>query len=106
MNRQEYESQARAIHDASMERVRSKPYPPNQKFPPGTRVKIADDLGSHMRHFPKGRLATVICTYAHAFGGDNVQDYCLDVDGYGRSSWYYEHQLTLVEDEWPDTIDS
>lgn len=105
MDSQERHAQARAYHDEGMRRVQSTPAPEGQKFPIGARVRIADDLSRSMSHFPKGKLATVVHTYAHAFGGDDVKSYCLDVDGLGRTSWYYEHQLTLIVDEWPDVID-
>lgn len=104
MDYQERHAQARAVYEEGLRRVQDLPMPSGQIFPMGARVRIADDLGDSMRHFPKGRLATVRYTYAHAYGGDKVKDYCLDVDGLGEISWYHEHQLTLVEDEWPDTL--
>lgn len=75
-----------------------------QKFPPGARVRIAESLRTSMKHFPKGVLATVLYTYAHAYGGSDVKSYCLNVDGFGKISWYEEDQLTSVEDEWPDLV--
>lgn len=80
----------------SMQRVASTPAPKNQKFPNGSRVRIADDLVPYMSHFNSGVNATVVHTYAHAFGGSNVESYCLDIDGYGEVSWYEEHQLTAI----------
>ena len=77
--------------------MKETPEPPGQKFPIGARVKIADDLGQCMAHFPKGKHATVKYTYAHAYGGNDVKSYSLDVDGHGGSSWYKEHQLTAVQ---------
>jgi hypothetical protein len=91
-------AQASAFHAQGMRRVQESPMPDGQKFPAGTRVKIADTLKDSMRHFPSGKLATVKYTYAHAYGGDNVKSYCLDIDGIGEVSWYYEDQLELVED--------
>jgi len=73
------------------------PEPAGQKFPCGSRVRIADDLGRGMSHFESGLDATVAHTYAHAFGGDNVTSYCLDLDGHGTCSWYYEHEV--IDDE-------
>lgn len=90
-------SQAVAYSAAGDRRVANDPPPAGQKFLPGTRVRIADDLGPTMRHFPSGRMATVHHTYAHAFGGDDIKSYCLDVDGFGRTSWYDEDQLTAIE---------
>ena len=49
-----------------------------------------------MSHFRSGVLATVKYTYAHAYGGDDVTSYCLDIDDYGKVSWYEEHQLTKI----------
>jgi len=92
-----------ADHDAYVEnarrRVRNTPAPAGQKFMPGTRVRIADDLGPGMRHFPSGVTATVLHTYAHAYQCDNVLGltrYCLDVDGHGWTAWYNEDQLTAL----------
>ena len=75
-------------------RVKETPPPAGQKFLPGTRVRIADDLGRSMGHFPSGKTGTVQYTYAHAFGGTNTHSYSIDVDGVGEVAWYYEHQLT------------
>lgn len=98
-------SQASAYCAAGMQRVANDPPPAGQKYAPGARVRIADDLGLAMRHFPKGRMATVLYTYAHAFGGDDVTSYCLDVDGVGKTSWYKEDQLTLVDPpEFPSNV--
>ena len=71
------------------------PEPAGQKFPIGTRVRIADDLGRSMKHFPSGCNATVEYTDAHAFGGD-VKSYALIVDGIGSEAWYDESQLTEI----------
>ena len=89
-------AQAKAYCEAGMELVRTTPEPKGQKFPCKSRVRIADDLGPAMRHFPSGKDATVIHVYCHAFGGSNVKSYCLDLDGLGQHSWYYEHQLTAI----------
>lgn len=94
-------AEAVAYREAGLRRVANEPEPPGQKFAVGTRVKIADDLGPTMQHFTAGGLATVCYTYAHAYPGANIRtdrwapekSYCLDIDGEGRSSWYYEHQL-------------
>lgn len=91
-------AEAQSYTASCMERMKSRPEPVGQKFPVGTRVKIADDLGKSMGHFPSGD-ATVKYTFAHAFGGNDVTSYCLDIDGIGEVSWYYEHQLTEIMDE-------
>src|SRR5689334_19592069 len=98
---------AKRVHESALARVKATAPPSGQKFAPGSRVRIADDLGPSMSHFPKGRLATVMHTYAHAYDTDDPRDlktYCLDVDGVGRISWYDEDQLTAVEDDWPDVV--
>lgn len=81
-------AQASSIYAQGIERVRTTPPPEKQKYKPGTRVLIAKDLGPSMSHFPgKGMKATVLCTYAHAYGGDDVNSYSLDIDGYGEVAW-------------------
>lgn len=89
--------EANGIYQQGMENVKNKPVPKGQKYLPGTRVKIKNDLGESMSHFPSGKFATVRYTYAHAYGGDNIKSYCLDVDDIGEISWYYEHQIELPE---------
>jgi len=91
-------AEAVSMHEAGMSKVRDTPCPAGQKFPPGTRVRIADDLGDFMSHFESGCMATVLHTYAHAYGGDDISIYSLDIDGVGEVAWYYERQLTLVEE--------
>tara|TARA_Y100000310_G_scaffold214597_1_gene215488 strand:+ start:154 stop:447 length:294 start_codon:yes stop_codon:yes gene_type:complete len=93
---EERHAEAKSVYEAGMQRVRDTPEPEGQKFPCGSRVRIADDLGQSMSHFVSGVDATVVHTYAHAFGGKDVKSYCLDVDGYGETAWYYEHQLTAI----------
>lgn len=83
----------KSVYESGLERVRSTPCPDGQKYKPGTRVRVADDLGSSMSHFCSGVDATVKYVYAHAYGGSDVKSYCLDVDGVGSVAWYYEHQL-------------
>ncbi len=90
-----YNSQT--LYERGLKQVRDTPEPKGQKFPAGARVKIADDLGETMVGFVSGKMATVEYTYAHAFGGDDVKSYSLNIDGVGSSAWYYEHQLTLID---------
>ena len=91
-----YVAELKRVNAAALVRVASTPPPDGQRYPPGARVRIADDLGSFMSHFPCGVDATVRYTYAHAFGGDAVKRYALDVDGYGATAWYDEDQLTPI----------
>jgi hypothetical protein len=92
-------AEAAAYTRLGEQRVKSTPPPTGQKFAPGTLVRIADDLGDSMRHFPSGKYAIVLYTYAHAYGGDDVKSYCLDVQGVGEVAWYYEHQLIEIKKE-------
>lgn len=89
-------SDATAYYNRGLERVATTPYPEGQKFAPGTRVRIADDLGMFMSRFPAGVMATVCHTYAHAYGGNDIESYSLDVDGHGNISWYNVNQLTAA----------
>ncbi len=95
MDRAAYAEQAKSYYEQALERVRTTPAPEGQKFPCGARVQIAKELGAYMRHFPNDTSATVLYTYAHAYGGKDVECYCLDVDGQGSTSWYEEWQLSL-----------
>ena len=96
MDYEERYADACAVYDSGMCSVNTSPAPAGQKFPIGSRVHIAEDLGSSMSHFQSGKDATVRYTYAHAYGGGNIKDYCLDIDGYGEVSWYQESQLSLL----------
>ena len=89
-------SQAKAYYQAGLKKVENTPEPARQKFANGTKVRIADDLGRAMFHFPSGIKATVEYTYAHAYGGDDVNSYSLIVDGHGSVAWYHEWQLTAI----------
>ncbi len=91
-------AQAQAYCDAGEVRVKTTPEPKGQKFPCGSRVRICKDLGSMMSHFKADRDATVKYTYAHAFRGDNIKSYWLDIDDHGECGWYQEWQLTLLEE--------
>ncbi len=87
---------AMACYRSALDRVASEPEPDGQKFPCGSRVRIAEDLGPSMRHFESGGNATVEYVYAHAYGCGDVKSYSLDVDGVGSVAWYREHQLTAI----------
>ena len=69
----------------------------NQAFYKGDLVRIADDLGPSMRHFEGGCDAIVIGSYADQYGGTDRDNYTLHLKGRGTVSWYYAHQLTLIE---------
>lgn len=72
-----------------------------QKFTRGNVVRVADDLGECMRHFRAGGEAVVIGSYRDQYGGadeHSLKSYTLMfLDTGSRSSWYDEHQLTLVD---------
>lgn len=68
-----------------------------QKFNKGDHVKIADDLGPTMPHFPSGIEAIVEYSYADKYGGSDTDSYSLKLKGGGSIAWYYESQLTLIK---------
>jgi len=69
-----------------------------QKFDKYDYVRIAKDLGSSMSHFTADEDAIVIASYHDLYGGsDDNHHYCIYIKGHGETSWYYEHQLTLIE---------
>lgn len=73
MRYEQRSAEARRYHAQAMKRVTETPPPDGQKYMPGTRVRIADDLGDAMSHFPKGVCGTVRYTYAHAFSDTRNQ---------------------------------
>ena len=75
-----------------------------QKFQSGDLVQIADDLGEFMAHFPAGERAVVVGSYRDQFGGGGRESgqYTLDLESQGRTSWYHEAQITLIERGGPD----
>lgn len=75
-----------------------------QKFKKNSVVRIADDLGDSMSHFPKGKLAVVEYSYAEKYYGNDNKYYSLYVEGLGSVAWFYEHQLTLVSEDGADLL--
>jgi len=76
---------------------------PNQKFPRGTRVLVAETMPDMMSHFPTDFQAIVDYTYAQKYWGDDIDSYSLimlDEKGepYNSIAWYQENQLTLIDD--------
>lgn len=70
-----------------------------QKFKRGNLVHIAKDLGSMMSHFDNDKDAIIVGSYADQFGGSNTKSYTvMFTDTGGESSWYEEHQLTLIDE--------
>ncbi len=75
-----------------------------QKFLKGYEVKVDSEMPPMMAHFESGFNGIVDHTYSEAYGGDNINQYCLVVLDENRKpinkiSWYYENQLTLVSDD-------
>jgi hypothetical protein len=87
---------AKAYYQTGLERVANTPEPEGQKFPIGSRVKIFCDGGQKNKP-GVGEFATVEYVYAHAYGGDDVKKYALNIDG-NRWSWYDESQLERVSE--------
>ena len=75
-----------------------------QKFHNGDMVRVAKDLGSSMRHFKSDCDAIVIASYKDSFGGDDTKSYTIHIKDHGKTSWYYEHQLTLVSTKSHETL--
>lgn len=76
-----------------------------QKFHKGDLVRVADDLGSCMSHFPSSVDAIVIGSYCDQYGGSDSGQYTIYIKGRGQISWYYEGQLSLIEERRNDLLD-
>lgn len=94
---------AQGEYARGLRNVKNDPTPEGQKFPVGAFVKVAKDLGPTMSHFTNDVYAKIEYTYAHAYGGSNIDSYSLilqyDEGNWSSSAWYHEHQLTLVTDK-------
>lgn len=77
----------------------------NQKFKEYSLVKIADNLGPHMSHFTSGVEAVVLYTYASKYGGSDNESYGLYLKDSGETAWYYENQLTLIDEDGKKYLD-
>lgn len=75
-----------------------------QKFHNGDHVRIAKNLGASMSHFQADKEAIVIGSYKDQFGGSDTKSYTLHIKDQGKVSWYYEHQLTLIESNRLDLL--
>lgn len=76
---------------------------PNQKFPRGTRVLVAEHMLVSMSYFPTDFQAIIDYCYGQKYGDDDIDSYSLVIlDGEGIPSssiaWYQEDQLTLIDD--------
>lgn len=70
-----------------------------QEFHKGDLVRVAKDLGPTMSHFQSDCDAIVIASYKDQYGGNDTESYTIHIKGYGQTSWYDEHQLTLIKRE-------
>ena len=68
-----------------------------QKYKKGDLVHVAKNLGTSMSHFTSDVEAIVMGSYKDLCGGSDTKSYTLHIKGEGETSWYYEHQLTLIE---------
>ena len=50
-----------------------------------------------MSHFQSGMEAIVIGSYKDKYGGSDTESYTLHIKGSEETSWYYEHQMELIE---------
>ena len=96
MDYKERQEEATNIYNQGLLKVKNNPPPKGQKFPVDSRVHICKELGGCMSHFKADCNATVMYTYAHAYGGNNIKSYSLNIDGYGKVAWYEEWQLTAI----------
>ena len=76
-----------------------------QKYQKGDHIMIDKDLGSMMSHFTADAEAIVIGSYKDQFGGSDTKSYTLHIKDRGKVSWYYEHQLTLIEANRSDLLE-
>lgn len=70
----------------------------SQKFHRGDLVHVAKDLGPSMSHFTADVDAIVLGSYNDLYSSEGSgRGYALWLKGVGKSSWYDEDQLTLLE---------
>jgi len=77
-----------------------------QKFPTGTKVKIADELPASMHHFPCGGDAIVVSSYAQEQNRtsaltDLYRVVLINDDGelFREIGYYSENLLTFISDD-------
>lgn len=75
-----------------------------RRFIKGDWVRVAKDLGQSMRHFTADCEAIVIGSYGDEYGGNNHRELTIHIRGKGKTSWYYDHQLTLIEPNRMDRL--
>jgi len=96
MNRDQYKAELQKLNEQPPSEDL-----PNQKFPRGCRVKVAEDLGQFMSHFPRGFEAIVEHSYGQQYDTNDGSKYCLIMlEGetpVNTIAWYYEDQLSLLD---------
>ena len=74
-----------------------------QKFGKLKFVRVCDEMPGNMKYFDSGFDAIVCGTYSQIYGGINTESYSLyKIDSgkvVNRISWYYEPQLTLLDEQ-------
>lgn len=75
-----------------------------QKYHHGDLVQISTNLGPMMSHFENNKRAIVIGSYKDQFGGSNIKDYTIWIEGSGECSWYPERTLNLIERNRDDLL--
>ncbi len=75
-----------------------------QKFHMGDWVWIGKNPGPWCDHFTDECEGVVIGSYADQYGGDSRDSYTIHIKGQGRTSWYRESQLSLIESCRPDKL--
>lgn len=69
-----------------------------QKFKRGDYLRVEREGKNKMN-------AIVLGSYADEFGGDNIDDYSLYIEGWSESAWYDVDELTLIEKNRMDLLD-
>jgi len=77
-----------------------------QVFHKGDLVHVTKDMPSYMSHFTGDTDAIVIGSYADQYGGSDTKDYTLHLKSGGQCSWYEENQLTLIEANRIDLLET
>ena len=73
-----------------------------QKFFRGHRIKIDDEMPTSMKHFTSGAEAIVEYSYSDVHSNEEHSSYSLlilEPTGSHSSAWYWEDQLTLVDND-------
>lgn len=66
---------------------------------------MAKNLGEGMSHFTNDCEAIVMYTYSERYCGGDDKSYCIHIKGKGKTSWYDESQLELIETNKADLLE-